>query len=248
MHPFFFLLLIYTFGCSEIPVSVRDLAAYSVDGVDIPQYTECNDTMPTIYGRATYYNFADGGGNCMFDPTPDDLLVAAMNTTDYDSSYACGSYIHVDGPNSTSVNVRIVDRCVGCTKGSIDLSPLAFSMLADTMLGNIPVSWRVIPQDVQGPISYHFKDGSSKWWTAVQVRNHRYPVASLEYLGSGGTFIKVPRTMYNYFVQANGMGPGPYTFRITDMFGHILIDSNIVGGDNISVQGANQFPECHREY
>src|SRR5688572_22311008 len=30
-------------------------------------------------GEATYYTEADGGGNCSFDPTPQDLMVGAMN-------------------------------------------------------------------------------------------------------------------------------------------------------------------------
>lgn len=62
---------------------------------------------------------------------------------------------------------------------------------------------------MSGSIVYHFKDGSNQWWTAVQIRNHRNPVARLEYL-AGGQWVAVPRMDYDYFVQTNpGMGPGP---------------------------------------
>ena len=33
--------------------------------------------------------------------------------------------------------------------------------------------------DVTGPIAYHFKDGANPFWTAIQLRNGRYPVATL---------------------------------------------------------------------
>lgn len=55
-------------------------------------------------------------------------------------------------------------------------------------------------------IRYHFKEGSNQWWTDVQVRNHRNPIAKLEYY-NGNQWVAVPRTDYNYFVQTNpGMG------------------------------------------
>jgi expansin (peptidoglycan-binding protein) len=59
-----------------------------------------------------------------------------------------------------------------------------------------------------------------------------------------GAFVKVPRVNYNFFVQSSGMGPGPYTFRVTDIYGQQLIDKGIpltVGG---VVNGSGQFPPC----
>ena len=45
-------------------------------------------------------------------------------------------------------------------------------------------------------------------------------------------------------MPAAGMGPGPYTFRVTDIFGHVLIDSAIAQVENGDVEGRNQFPAC----
>lgn len=96
---------------------------------------------------------------------------------------------------------------------------------------------------MNGPIAYHFKEGSNQWWTAVQVRNHRNPVASFEYLTEAGTWSSVARTSYNYFVQTGpGMGPGPYTFRVTDSYGKRVVDSDIADRENATVNGAAQFP------
>lgn len=179
----------------------------------------------------------------MFDPTPSDLMVGAMNTIDYAGSKICGACLEVIGPTDT-ILVRIVDRCPGCGQGDIDLSPLAFSKLADTSRGVIPIRWRLVQCKVTGSIVYHFKDGSNQWWTAVQIRNHRYPIATFEYLNPRGTFTSVPRTDYNYFVESSGMGPGPFTFRVTDMYGHVLTDTGIVHAADSSIAGKSQFPTC----
>ncbi len=204
----------------------------------------CSDTAVTHTGVATYYDFADGGGNCCFPPTPDDLMVGAMNHTDYDDSYACGSCVSITGPDS-GIMVRIVDQCPECQPGHIDLSPLAFSKIAALEQGIIPITWKRVPCPVTGPIVYHFKKGSNQWWTAVQIRNHRYPVLIFEVQESSGTFTEVQRTTYNYFVKANGMGKGPFTFRITDLFGHRLTDTVVFPAlDSGEVAGSAQFPLC----
>jgi expansin (peptidoglycan-binding protein) len=172
-------------------------------------------------------------------------MIGAMNHVDYASSRMCGACVRITGPQGTIV-IRIVDSCPGCGSGNIDLSPLAFSLLADTSLGRIPIQWELIPCEPTGPIIYHFKDGSNQWWTAVQVRRHRYPIFSLEYLTSQRTYKNVNRVEYNYFVEPEGMGPGPYTFRVTDIFGHVLVDSAIVHGEAGDVSGTAQFPLCQQ--
>lgn len=196
----------------------------------------------THTGEATYYNEADGGGNCSFDPTPQDLMVGAMNHTDYANSAICGAYVELAGPNGTII-IRIVDQCPECPAGNIDLSPSAFSKIAELSKGRVPITWRIVSPDISGPIRYQFKEGSSQWWTAVQIRNHRNPIATFEYLDKSGQFKVVPREDYNYFVESSGMGPGPYTFRVTDSYGNVLTDSGIVLNAAGEVAGAAQFPK-----
>lgn len=204
---------------------------------------DCGTPFPLRSGYATYYTWANGGGNCMFDPTPNDLMVAAMNPVDYAGSAACGSCVFITGPRG-SVVVRVVDQCGDCPAGSIDLSPQAFERIADLAQGRVPISWRYVPCTIEGNIIYHFKEGSNQWWTAVQIRNHRYPIARFEYRTANGTFRPVTRTEYNYFVEPNGMGPGPYTFRVTDVYGRTLTDGNIPHVENGDVPGSGQFPPC----
>ena len=77
----------------------------------------------------------------------------------------------------------------------------------------------------------------------MQIRNHRNPIVKFEYLDSDWGWVRVPRTSYNYFVQTNpGMGPGPYTFRVTDWYGNMLTDTDIPHIENGTVSDAAQFP------
>jgi expansin (peptidoglycan-binding protein) len=203
-------------------------------------YRSPSNPNPVHHGVATYYD-ATGAGACMFDPSPQDLMVAAMNAQEYNNALFCGAYMHVIGPEG-AVTVRIVDLCPECLAGHLDLSREAFALIADLPLGIVPITWQLVSPALSGPIAYHFKDGSNQWWTAVQIRNHRNPVAKLEYL-SGSTWVNVARTSYNYFVQTNpGMGPGPYTFRVTDVYGNELTDSGIPHIENGTVNGSAQFP------
>lgn len=195
---------------------------------------------PLHSGEGTYYA-ATGAGNCMFPPTPDDLMVAALNDADYGMADYCGAYVRVDGPLG-SVIVRIVDRCPECAPGDVDLSQEAFGEIAEIAAGRVPITWQLVSYPVAGPIAYHFKDGSNQWWTAVQIRNHRNPIATVEVLNGQGVFEAVPRRQYNYFVDDSGMGPGPYTFRVTDILGNVLVDSGIPHVENGTVPGTGQFP------
>ena len=196
----------------------------------------------TVYeGDGTFYD-ATGTGNCGFPASPENMMVAAMNKSDYDNSAICGSYVQITGPDDTII-VRIVDQCPNCPLHRIDLSREAFAEIADLSLGVVPISWQLISYPLSGPIVYHFKDGSNAWWTAVQIRNHSNPIAKFEYQDSGGTFHEVPRTAYNYFVQSSpGMGAGPYTFRVTDYFGHTIVDTGIPLIADGDVTGSTQFP------
>jgi len=200
------------------------------------------DAADARTGDATYYDFADGSGNCGFPATPDDLMVAAMNAVDYAGSAACGACVRIEGPDG-SVDVRIVDQCPECPQGDIDLSPEAFALVAPIEAGRVPITWTTISCDVAGPVVYHFKDGSNPWWTAVQMRNHRNAIARFEW-HDGSAFVEVPRVDYNYFVRESGVGEGPLRFRVTDVLGNVLEDVGIPLLDDADAPGVGQFPTC----
>jgi expansin len=187
---------------------------------------------------ATFYA-ADGSGDCSFDPSPNDLDVAAMNATQYATAAACGECVSVKGPNG-SVTVRITDKCPDCVDKQLDLSAQAFAKIAQPSAGRVNVDWQVVPCGVTGPVSYFYKDGSSQYWTAIQVRNHKLPITKLE-LQKGGAYVAVTREDYNYFVYPQGAGTGPVKVRITAEDGQTLEDTLPAVTPSTAAPGAAQF-------
>ncbi|HJV68918.1 expansin EXLX1 family cellulose-binding protein [Ideonella sp.] len=194
----------------------------------------------THYGEGTFYGYS-GGGNCSFPPPSG--LTAAMNEADYNGAQACGACIVVTNPaNGSSVEVRIDDRCPECAPGDVDLDEEAFVQIAAREEGRIPISW-VYVACTPPTLSLYFKEGSNPWWTAIQVRDHRYPVASVAWRPSGTTkFTKLPREMYNYFVATSGMGAGPYDFKITDVFGQVVKVYKVALDVGVDIPTKKQFP------
>ncbi|HOU94635.1 MAG TPA: expansin EXLX1 family cellulose-binding protein [Polyangiaceae bacterium] len=190
-------------------------------------------------GEATYYA-ATGEGACMFDASPSDLNVAALNSPDWAGSAWCGACADVTGP-SGSVRIRIVDLCPECASGDLDLSPEAFQQLAAIELGRVPITWRLVTCDVAGPVSYRYKDGANQWWTAVQVLNHRVPVQSMEYSKDGASYSPMVRQDYNYFLTESGFGEGTTRVRITSVDGQVLEDELPPVQEYLVVEGTAQF-------
>ena len=192
-------------------------------------------------GEGTFYD-ADGTGNCSFDRSPDDRMVAALNAPDYARAAWCGACLAVKGPMGDVV-VRVVDQCPGCKHGDLDLSREAFAAIAPLSAGRVAIAWHEVACPVSGPVAYQFKPGSSASWTAIQLRNHRYAIGKLEARGASGAYQALARADYNYFVAPNGLGAGPYALRVTDVHGHILEDGAIALG-TVASPGAAQFPAC----
>jgi len=203
-------------------------------------YSQC-DIIFT--GEGTFYGYG-GGGNCSLE-YPDltqIVYTGAMNQIQYDSSNICGACVEVTGPIG-KVKIRIEDRCPECKFGDIDLSEDVFPMISKVEEGRVPISWKIIPCPFTDPIKFYIKEGSTQFWTAVQVRNHKYPIESFAYK-KNGEWIEPPRTNYNYFMQERGMGEGPYTFKITDIFGHEIIEEGIPLIVTEDIEGTQQFEDC----
>ncbi|MCY0931721.1 expansin EXLX1 family cellulose-binding protein [Streptomyces sp. H27-H1] len=174
----------------------------------------------TYKGVATAYAAADGNGACLFGPS-DDLMIAAMNTTDYESSRACGAYVRVRAANGASITVRITNECpLPCAPGQLDLSEQAFAKLAALKTGRLPITWTLLSPRTSDTLSLRYKTGSSPHWCGIQVIDHRNPVARLE-VRTGKGWQRLPRTDYNYFLSVDGSGCGG-AIRITDIYGEQL--------------------------
>lgn len=196
-------------------------------------------------GEGTFYGGGYVGGCAMLDPVSTDYWIVAMNLADYNNAQLAGAYLEVTGELGT-INMLVTDLLPEGKKGDLDLYVDAFPLIAPVEKGRVPVSWKIIPLDTaeNAPVCYKYKEGTTEYWCGVQVRNHRYPIAKLEYLNTKGEFEEIKRRQYNYF-ESDKMGKGPFTFRITDIYGQVIIDEDIPLSydDTEIIQGHVQFPE-----
>lgn len=171
-------------------------------------------------GVATFYD-SDGGGACSYDPGPDPLT-AAMNSTDFEGSQACGAYVLVQAAGGASLTVRITNLCPApCRVGQLDLSAAAFARLAPPVAGEIPITWTLVSPALSKNISIRYKTGSTQWWCGIQVIDHRNPVARME-VQVGGQWQPLHRADYNYFLSESGAGCGK-PIALTDIYGQRLV-------------------------
>ncbi len=206
--------------------------------LSVPDIIEPKGTIHT--GEGTFYGGGIIGGCCMLEPVPEGLYICAMNLADYNNAMLAGAYIEATGPSGT-VQLYVTDLLPEGKVGDLDLNIQAFPMIAPLEAGRVKVSWKIIPFPTDEPVTYKYKDGSSQFWCGVQVRNHRYPIRKLEYLNADGQFVELPRKQYNYFVSSE-MGAGPFTFRVTDIYGDAFVDEEIPFVPEGEVQGKGQFP------
>lgn len=196
-------------------------------------------------GEGTYYGGGYVGGCAMLDPVSTDYWIVAMNLADYNDGQLAGAYLEVTGELGT-INMLVTDLLPEGKKGDLDLYVDAFPLIAPKEKGRVTVSWKIVPLDTaeNAPVCYKWKEGTTEFWCGVQVRNHRYPITKLEYLNANGEFVEIQRRPYNYF-ESMEMGKGPFTFRITDIYGQVIIDENIPlsTDDTEIIQGHVQFPK-----
>jgi hypothetical protein len=160
------------------------------------------------------------GGSCALPRLPA-AGAAAVPRALYHELELCGACLQVTGPQSTVI-VEVVDLCPGCPTNVLDLSYTAHQRAIGATRVLERVKWRLVPCPVQGPIQYHFKPDSSRFWAAFQVRNAKSPIRKVE-LGRGGDWLTLSRSRDNYFVVHKGLEAGPVRLRVTASNGQELV-------------------------
>lgn len=177
-------------------------------------------------GYATYTGSGYSGGSALLDPIPPDMEITALNPADYNhlgvKAALAGAFLEVEGPNGTTV-VYVTDLYPEGADGALDLSPNAFAKIGDMEAGIIDVRWRMTKGPVEGNFTYRIKEGSSQWWAAIQVRNHKYPVMKMEYYRNG-EWVELEKMEYNHFVGTH-LGTEALEIRITDIRGESVTDT-----------------------
>ncbi|GAA3844795.1 hypothetical protein GCM10022226_79950 [Sphaerisporangium flaviroseum] len=177
------------------------------------------------------------GGNCSLSGAVLGDLVAAVSAEEYAGSAACGAYLDVTGPRGT-VRVQVIDECLSCAPGELDLSRAAFARVAGPGPSMVPISYHTVQNPlVPRPVAFRLKKGSSTRWLAIQAVDHGNPLQRLEVLHKG-RWRALSRHSDNYWVAHRGIGSGPYTVRITDVYGQRLIATGI----DLAPEGLQRTP------
>ncbi|KAK9711165.1 hypothetical protein K7432_007987 [Basidiobolus ranarum] len=109
---------------------------FRIHSMSVPSYGQ---------GEATYYE--PGLGACEVVSRADEM-VAALNPIQFGlyprprDSPSCGVCLNLNGPKGV-VQVIVVDLCPRCKEGDLDISPAAFSQIADQRDGRVPITWSV---------------------------------------------------------------------------------------------------------
>jgi expansin (peptidoglycan-binding protein) len=232
-------------GIAAVGIVAAAVTVVGGGGVASGSTRSVGEVMPGD-GMATHYD-SDGTGNCSLPALPGEHLDVALPEVEYGTADSCGGWLDVTGPNG-SVRVVITNRCPECQQGHLDLSKEAFARIAPLEQGQVDISYSLVRNPpLAEPMSIKVKDGSSQWWMEVQPVNHGNPIARFE-LQQDGAWRSLVHTQDNFWRADPGPGVGPYTFRITDIYGQtatvegITMSPEVVQPTSARLYGAGSVP------
>ncbi|WP_067689190.1 expansin EXLX1 family cellulose-binding protein [Nocardia jejuensis] len=201
-------------------------ASVAPDSV-IPQQIPSTDAPPVPErGEARFYAFTPAVA-CSLPDLPLDGYYVGVPTGEYDGSLPCGTYVDIDGPLG-SVRAQIVDRCPGCAPHQYDLSRATFEAIANTHDGVAPIRINRVRDPNPAPeLFYRVQQSSSADWIGLLFSGSGNPIRQVDLRAeSGGDWRNLRRGYDNYW-SVSGAGAGPFTARVTDVYGHEALIPNL---------------------
>lgn len=174
---------------------------------------------PDVAVEARYSVFGEQV-SCSFRELPPDGYYAGLSTSDYGRADLCGAYLDIQGPYG-SVRALVVDRCAACAAGQLDLSAAAFEQIADPAAGVTQVGYRLVrdPQPAR-ELTYEVRPDSTRTWFGILFGGTGNPLREAAVRpAAGGPLRPLTRLADNYWT-ISGSGLGPFTARVTDVFGN----------------------------
>ncbi|MEC3957876.1 expansin EXLX1 family cellulose-binding protein [Nocardia sp. CDC153] len=192
-----------------------------------PQQIQTTESQPAPeQGEARFYAFSQGVA-CSLPDLPLDGYYVGVPTGQYDGSAPCGSYVDIDGPLG-SVRAEVVDRCPACAPNQYDLSRSAFEAIANSADGVAKVRISRVRDPNPAPeLVYRVEPSSSPSWISILFSGTGNPVAQVSLKpDSGRDYVPLRRGNDNYW-SASGLGSGPFTAEVTDIYGHAAFVSGV---------------------
>jgi hypothetical protein len=217
---------------------------------------EINYEAGVEQGRITFYAQSNIVA-CDIPQSEWPQYTTALSEKHFQGGLACGATVRLMNKGK-EIQAMVVDLCPvqgneqWCSGDMthFDLgNSTAFAQLEPPETGVRELSFQWLPTPVgDTPVKLRLKDGINAYWFAIEVINHRYPVAKLEIKDpQSGAWIAGNRTrpgMYNYW-QFDFTGNGltvPFQIRITDQFGQVIEETGTVIEEKYMWTGLNQFP------
>jgi expansin len=181
-----------------------------------------------------------GSTACSIPGTAVPTLAAGLDMANFRGAAACGACLRVQAvTGATSVVVPVVERS---TATGILLTRAAMDQIAQGA-DLVNVDWTLVACEVESrPVRYYIKEGTNSTYLGVQVRNSRYPLATVSVVGTSTT-IPLSLKTYNYW-ESTSAGAGPLTLRLTDINGQTFDDPGVKLDPQTEVVGKGQFPIC----
>ena len=205
------------------------------------------DPNATYSGMATSYSNGGLMGACSIPISETATFYGAINGPQHEEAEWCGAWVEVTGPLGSAF-VQIVEVCHSCNEGDLDLSPEAFFEITGDIEGRYPITWKWVsaPGDI-GPIRF-YSQGSNPYYLKLQAVNTVNPPAKMEILRDAA-YEEMTRTADNFYVHSNGTAlPEPFTIRVTDIFGNVIVTSGLtISGTATGQSGSGNFPAVGRE-
>jgi expansin (peptidoglycan-binding protein) len=207
----------------------------------------CNPDTMQRSGHVTHYSLATSMVACHYPTSSLPQYYGAMNEYDWNNAGVCGACVEITNGGS-KVTVQIVDECpykgneMWCYQGShhIDLNPSASNALNAN--SNPAVTWKYVPCTTMGNINFYFDSADQQYYLAVTPMNHRNLISKME-VKKGGAWTALTHTNYNTYELKDGAGTGMLTFRLTDIYNHVVTDTVNMNPGQI-VNGNVQFAAC----
>lgn len=164
------------------------------------------------------------------------------------NSAACGTCVLIE-TGAGMVEALVADLGPGKTAAnptSLAVSRPALNVVVPdgSTYVTMGAQWRFTPCTLTKPyMTFTIQTGSNASYAAVLIQNHRYKIAKVEYK-IGATYYPLTRSSYNYWIASQGMGTGPFTFRVSDDHDHAVEQTGVPLAPGKLFTGDVQFPAC----
>jgi expansin len=178
---------------------------------------------PEGKGEASFYT-TNGKGACALNPPGNKLILSAAKDV-YQKGDACGSCLEITGGAGTAI-VQVMDICFTCPPGHVVISKPGYEAIVGKDSGTGAVSWKTVacPVGDKTPVSVRVKEGSTRDWTAVQIRDSKYAIKAVKMQRDGESeWRELTRAGDNYWSAAKtGGGDAGFKLQITGLSGQTI--------------------------